>query len=89
MAPQWESTPVPMVVASSLEEFPHIVDTLIKLWANNEKALGDTSEIKAYLDKLLIDNHNSERAGFSLEVLQEIMLLRSLLDVSDKLKEED
>lgn len=78
-----------MVVASSLEEFPHIIDTLIKLWANNENALGDTSEIKAYLDKLLIDNRNSERAGFSLEVLQEIMLLRSLLDVSDKLKEED
>ena len=89
MAPQWESTPVPMVVASSLEEFPHIVDTLIKLWANKEKALGDTSEIKAYLDKLLIENRNSERAGFSLEVLQEIMLLRSLLDVSDKLEDED
>jgi hypothetical protein len=88
MTPQWENTPVAMVIASSLEEFPHIVDALIALWADSEEVASGTTKIKAYLNELLTDNRNSERVGFSMEVVQEIMLLNNLLEVRDMLQNE-
>lgn len=89
MTPQWENTPVAMVIASSLEEFPHIVDALIMLWADSEESASGTTKIKAYLNELLTDNRNSERVGFGMEVVQEIMLLSNLLEVRDMLQDDD
>lgn len=85
MIPLWENTPVPMVIASSLEEFPHIVEQLTTLWADNEK----TAETIVYIDDLLTDNRGSDRTGFGMEVFQELILLRDLLNGREKLTESD
>lgn len=89
MLPTWDNSPLPMVVATSLEEFPHVMEHIIELWTYCDMDEEKTAETKAYLDTLLTDNRDSERAGFGLEVLQEIMLLRDLLDMREKLAHED
>lgn len=89
MRPTWDNTPLPMVVATSLEEFSHVIEHIIELWAYCDIDEEKLAETKAYLDKLLTDNRDSERAGFGMEVLQEIMLLRDLLDMREKLANED
>ncbi|MDP1659110.1 MAG: hypothetical protein Q8L73_07130 [Methylotenera sp.] len=89
MLPTWDNAPLPMVVATSLEEFPHVIEHIIELWTYCDMDEEKMAETKAYLDTLLTDNRDSERAGFGLEVLQEIMLLRDLLDVREKLTHEE
>lgn len=89
MLPTWDNAPLPMVVATSLEEFPHVMEHIIELWTYCDMNEEKSAETKAYLDTLLTDNRDSERAGFGLEVLQEIMLLRDLLDVREKLAHDD
>lgn len=85
MLPTWDSTPLPMVVATSLEEFPHIIERVTQLWADCNAGEDQLKAAKTYLNTLLTDNRDSERAGFGLEVIQEIILLRDLLDVREKL----
>jgi tetratricopeptide (TPR) repeat protein len=89
MIPQWENVPLPMVIASSLEEFPHIVEQLTTLWAGLEKPQEKIAETKAYIEDLLTDNRGSDRTGFSMDVFQELLLLRDLLNVREKLAESD
>lgn len=71
MMPQWEKVEVPLVVATSLEAFPHICEQLVKHW---QEGSADT-----YLQNLLTDNRGGERTGFGPEVMQEILLLQGLL----------
>lgn len=75
MAPQWEQRQVAMIVATTLEEFPHIIDQLLSMWPNPES--------KDYLEALIKDNRAGERAGFSIEVAQEIALLLSILEMRE------
>lgn len=75
MTPQWEETTAAIVVANSIEEFPHIVLQLTEAWASGKAA--------EYLASLLEDNREGERAGFSLEVLQEIMLLQGVWEMRE------
>lgn len=89
MVPLWGDAPAAMVVASSLEAFPHIVETLTNLWADSEKVNEKLAETKAYLDQLLMDNRDGGRTGFGPEVFQEVLFLRNLLDERDKLVHED
>lgn len=89
MIPLWENVPLPMVIASSLEEFSHIAEQLTTLWAGLEKTYEKTAETKAYIDDLLTGNRSSDRSGFSMEVFQELLLLRDLLNVREKLAESD
>lgn len=78
IAPQWESSgQAMMVVAHSLEEFPHILARLSEVWGKPE-ALD-------FLGHLLQDNRGGERQGFSMEVLQEILLLLAILEKRDHL----
>ena len=77
MMPLWGNATLPIVMASSLEEFSHIMKNLTELWKNPEPLI----EAKAYIDELITDNRASERAGFSMEVFQELVLLRDLLAV--------
>lgn len=79
MLPLWGNATVPIVTASSLEEFPHIVHSLTGLWAESAK------DAKAYIDELIMDNRQSERAGFSMEVFQELVLLRDLLTARERI----
>lgn len=74
MPPAWEGN-VAMVVPTSLEAFPHIMQKLVESWG--------TSACRDYLDTLLRDNRNGERTGFSIEVLNEILLLLAILDQRD------
>ncbi|MDP3088472.1 MAG: hypothetical protein Q8M99_09850 [Methylotenera sp.] len=85
MMPQWESPALPDAIASSVEQFSHISAKVTKLWADCEKESKTIVKTKAYLDELLMDNRESERTGFSLEVFKEIMTLRDILDVREKL----
>jgi hypothetical protein len=82
--PTWDNLPLPMVIAKSLLEFPHIIEPLMRLWSEIDKSLPKLIETKIFLDTLLTDNRDSERGGFGLEVLLEIKLLRDILDIRDK-----
>lgn len=87
--PTWDNLPPPMVIPSSLLEFPHIIEPLMKLWAECDRSLEKLIEAKLYLDTLLTDNRDSERGGFGLEVLLEIKLLRDILDLRDKFSNQE
>ncbi len=77
IAPQWHSdTQIGMVIAESLEEFPHIISQLQEIW--------QTPKAKPYLESLIADNRDGERSGFSFEVIKEIMMLMAMLDMRDK-----
>lgn len=89
MPPQWEKSKFPSLVASSLEEFPHIIERLTKLWTVEGKSTENLVQTKAYLEELLMDNRSTERMGFGVEVFQEILLLRDMLDTRFKLALED
>lgn len=89
MPPQWEKSMFPPLVASSLEELPHIIQKLTKLWTTEGRATENLVKTKAYLDELLMDNRSTERMGFGIDVFQEIMLLRDMLDTRLKLALED
>jgi tetratricopeptide (TPR) repeat protein len=81
MMPLWDNAALPMVIASSLEEFPHIVNNLTGLWANPDPL----TDAQIYIEELLMDNRASERAGFSMEVFQELVTLRDLVTVRAKM----
>lgn len=78
IAPQWEkSSQSMMVVPHSLEEFPHLLGRLADGWG--------TLAAQDFLNNLLQDNRGGERQGFSMEVLQEILLLLTILEMRDHL----
>jgi hypothetical protein len=89
MMPQWEDSTFPLIVASSLEELPHIIDSLTKLWTTEGKVTENMVKTKGYLEELLMDNRSTERMGFGIEVFKEIMFLRDMLDMRFKLALED
>ena len=72
MTPAWEDKEVALIVAQSIEEFPHIVEKLTEMWPN-ETAI-------AYMQGLIIDNRNGERGGFGKAVIDEIVQLMAVLD---------
>lgn len=72
IAPTWQDTEIAMVVAQSLEEFPHIMEKLYSTWPDDAAAV--------YLRSLITDNRGGERTGFGKAVLNEILLLIALLD---------
>lgn len=72
LTPVWEEKSVAMVVAQSLEEFPHITEKLTAIWPN--EAAGE------YLRSLINDNRDGERVGFGKAVLDEILLLVAVLE---------
>jgi hypothetical protein len=87
--PTWDNIPLPMVIATSLLEFPHIIEPLMKLWSECDNSVEKLLETKIFLDKLLTDNRDSERSGFGLEVVLEIKLLRNILDIREKFSSKD
>lgn len=73
MTPLWESREVAIVVSESLEDFPYIIQFLTEKWPN--------PKIITYLQKLITDNRSGERAGFSQSVIEEIVLLKDVLEI--------
>ncbi len=77
MTPLWEEVKAAMTAAVSLEELPHIISQLTDAWASGKA--------KQYLEDLLMDNRDGERTGFSLEILQEILLLLNVLEARESI----
>ncbi|MFW5432346.1 MAG: hypothetical protein ACKE5M_02455 [Methylophilaceae bacterium] len=76
MTPLWEAQTVAMVVPQSLEEHPHIVELIMQQWPDEK--------ILSYLHKLISDNRGGQRSGFSLTVIEEILLLIDVLEMREK-----
>jgi hypothetical protein len=72
MTPVWENKNVAIIVAETLEEFPHICEKLNALWPK-ESAI-------VYLRNLIKDNRNGERTGFGKAITEEIILLIAMLE---------
>ena len=53
--------------------FPHIVEQLTKTWR--------TEDCRSYLERLLFDNRQGRRMGFSLAAYSDVLLLRQMLEV--------
>lgn len=68
----WENFEITRKSADSLEQLPHIVERLIKLWGKRE--------CQAFLYRLLRDNREGTRQGFPLAIVDEILLLLSILE---------
>jgi hypothetical protein len=56
----------------SISRLPHILAEISHTW--------DTPECASYLDKLLRDNRNGERQGFTLGTVRELLLIADLLE---------
>lgn len=80
MTPLWGADAAPVSFATSIEAFPHIMQQLTILWSDPQKNV----ETQAYLDYLLTDNRDSVRAGFSMEVFQELILLSDIMALRDR-----
>jgi len=56
-----------------LQGFPHIVAQLTATWR--------TEDCRSYLERLLFDNRQGRRMGFSLAAYSDVLLLRQMLEV--------
>lgn len=71
-APTWESYPVRAHDAAGLDEYPHVAKRIVGLWR--------LPECRDYLDRLLHDNREGRRNGFSLAAYGDILTLLQILD---------
>ena len=69
--PTWDAGPGVGVGMSLAKQFPHVLDKITGLWPG--------SACLDYLNSLLIDDLNGAREGFSLDVAEEIELLRDIM----------
>lgn len=58
---------------AGLEAFPHVVAQVVELWGS--------ADCRSYLERLLYDNRQGRRMGFSLTAYDDILSLRQLLEV--------
>jgi hypothetical protein len=77
MIPAWEASQEVGVAPTSLEEFPRVMEKIVADWGKPES--------RKYLNYLIQDNRDGERIGFSMEVLQQILLLQAVLEVRDNM----
>ncbi len=77
--PTWQAVESAVSTAQSLEEYPHIMEVLTKIW------MAEPDSAKTYLAELLTDTRQNERAGFSMAVFEDIVLLDSVLAMREKM----
>lgn len=70
--PNWEQSQTPISGLLSLEDYDHITRRLLTTWG--------TQDAMNYLTGLIHDNRHGQRAGFPLEVVEEIILLTRILE---------
>ena len=58
--------------ADSIEQIPHIIQRLQAVWG--------TQEAQVYIHQILRDNRNGTRQGFTLAIVEELLLLLAVLD---------
>lgn len=68
----WENYDEARLATHHVEDLPHVTETLIRTWR--------TVECQAYLEKLLRDNREGSRQGFPLSVVDELLMLASVLE---------
>lgn len=68
----WQSYDALRASRMSLEDLPHISESLQKTWR--------TTACQRYLHQLLRDNRNGTRAGFPFSVIDEILTLAAILE---------
>lgn len=68
----WENFDEARKMPGGLEQLPHAIDQLVALWG--------TTECQAYLDKMLRDNRDGTRQGLSLGIIDDILMLWSVLE---------
>jgi len=68
--PSWDNFPPQDEADRGLEAFPHIMRQLVSSWG--------TAECRPLLDRLLHDNRDGRRTGFSLPAYEDILFLREL-----------
>lgn len=68
----WQSYDALRASKMSLEDLPHIAESLQKTWR--------TTACQQYLHRLLRDNRNGTRAGFPFSVIDEILTLAAILE---------
>lgn len=71
-APTWESYATRERDATGLVDYPHVVKRIVGLWR--------LPECRDYLERLLLDNREGKRNGFSLMAYGEILTLLQVLD---------
>ncbi|MDX5410340.1 MAG: hypothetical protein LPJ94_08985 [Thauera sp.] len=68
----WDNYDEARLATHHVEDMPHVVDMLVRTWR--------TVECQAYLEKLLRDNREGTRQGFPLSVVDELLMLASVLE---------
>lgn len=76
--PTWESSTTVISGWRTLEDYPHILGRISELWGEQECV--------DYLQSLTQDNRGGQRAGFPLEIVEEIVLLLRVLENAYQLK---
>ena len=71
--PEWSTFPGHADGDDGIESFPHIVRQLTAAWG--------APECRELLDRLLHDNRDGRRTGFSLTAYEDILFLRQLAEV--------
>lgn len=71
-AVNWDNYKTLRATRTSLEDLPHIVETLQKTWR--------TTACQRYLQQLLRDNRDGTRVGFPFVVIDEILTLSAILE---------
>jgi pilus assembly protein FimV len=71
-AVNWDNYQTLRAVRTSLEDLPHITETLQKNWR--------TTACQRYLQQLLRDNRDGTRVGFPFPVIDEILTLSAILE---------
>jgi hypothetical protein len=70
--PVWDHLPADNEADRGLEAFPHIIGQLVSSWG--------TAECRGLLDRLLHDNRDGRRTGFSLPAYEDILFLRQIAE---------
>ena len=78
--PAWQDLETPVSGLKSLEDYEHIASRVAALWGKQE--------CMDYLYNLIHDNRDGQRAGFPLEVVEEIVLLLLILEAAYGLRRE-
>lgn len=76
--PQWGPEEV---FTDSLEDFGHVTKTLTEVW--------QTDKAHDYIQKLILDSRGGDRIGFSLSILEDLLMLDQLLETRDEITESE
>ncbi len=71
-AVNWDNYQTLRAASTSLEDLPHIAETLQRSWR--------TTACQRYLQQLLRDNRDGTRVGFPFTVIDEILTLSAILE---------